>query len=126
MGCHAAIGTTIDQTFSFPRKVTGRDGWGYINLKGMVDAPNKGQTEGEILQYLRLNGGGNEFRENDEMTAKWYNSDGSLNEEKVKRADVYELITPTAERAMELNKAYTYIVRHQSYSKGRDANTSRR
>jgi len=122
MGCHAAIGTTIDQTFSFPRKVTGRDGWGYINLKGMVDAPNNGQAEGEILQYLRLNGGGNEFRENDEMFAKWYNPDGSLNEEKVKQADVYELITPTAERALALNKAYTYIVRHQSFNKGRDAN----
>ena len=124
MGCHAAIGTTIDQTFSFPRKVTGRDGWGYINLKGMVDAPNKGQTEGEILQYLRLNGGGSEFRENDEMTANWYNPDGTLNEEKVKQADVYELITPSPERALALNKAYTYIVRHQSYNHGRDANIS--
>ena len=122
MGCHAAIGTTIDQTFAFPRKVTGRDGWGYINLKGMVDAPSYGQNEGEILQYLRLNGGGNEFRENLEMFAKWYNPDGTLNEEKVKQADVYELITPSKERALALNKAYTYIVRHQSYSKGRDAN----
>ena len=37
------------------------------------------------LQYLRLNGGGNEFRENDEMFSKWYKADGSLNEEKVKQ-----------------------------------------
>ena len=122
MGCHSAIGTTIDQTFALPRKVTGKAGWGYINLKGMVDAPARGQEEGEILQYLRLNGGGNEFRENDEMLARWYNEDGSLDEAKVNAADVYQLITPSAERALALNKAYTHIVRHQSFIHGRDAN----
>lgn len=121
MGCHSAIGTTIDQTFSMPRKITGKEGWGYINIKGMKDAPNIGQAEGEILQYLRVNGGGNEFRENDEMFFKWYNSDGSLKEEKVREADVYELIAPSPERAFELNKAYTHIVRHQSFIYGRDA-----
>ena len=79
MGCHSAIGTTIDQTFAFPRKITGTQGWGYIDLKGMKDAPSKGQPEGEILQYLKLNGGGNEFRENPEMFEKWYLADGTLN-----------------------------------------------
>ncbi|MDF2178073.1 hypothetical protein P2G88_07385 [Aliiglaciecola sp. CAU 1673] len=122
MGCHAAIGTTIDQTFAFPRKITGKNGWGYIDLKGMKDVPSFGQTEGEILQYLRLNGGGNEFRENDEMFAKWYKEDGSLDEQKVKTADVYELITPSKERALKLNKAYTQIVRTQSFIHGRDTN----
>lgn len=122
MGCHSAIGTTIDQTFAFPRKVTGKAGWGYINLKGMEDAPSKGQQEGEILQYLQVNGGGNEFRENMEMFNKWYKADGTVNKAKVKSADVFELITPSKQRAYDLNKAYTQIVRTQSYIHGRVAN----
>lgn len=121
MGCHSAIGTTIDQTFAFPRKVTGKAGWGYINLKGMKDAPSVGQEEGEILQYLQVNGGGNEFRENTEMLKKWYKPDGSVNKEKVKKADVFQLITPSKQRAYDLNKAYTQIVRTQSFIHGRDA-----
>jgi len=122
MGCHSAIGTTIDQTFSFPRKVTGRAGWGYINLKGMQDAPSKGQQTGEILQYLQTNGGGNEFRENKEMFDKWYKADGSVDQDKVKQADVYQLITPSKQRAYAMNKAYTQIVRTQSFIHGRDVN----
>ncbi|MFB0980445.1 MAG: hypothetical protein QMC62_05985 [Alteromonadaceae bacterium] len=122
MGCHSAIGTTIDQTFAFPRKITGRAGWGYIDLKGMKDAPSKGQSEGEILQYLQINGGGNEFRENMEMRNKWYKADGSVDKDKVKEADVYELITPSKKRAYAMNKAYTQIVRTQSFIHERDVN----
>ena len=124
MGCHTSIGSTIDQTFAFPRKVTGASGWGYINLRGMVDAPNIGETEGEILNYLKLVGGGNEFRENDEIIEKWFNEDGSVNEEKVLAADVYELITPSPERALILNKAYMVIVGDQDFIHGRDANVT--
>src|SRR5690606_31886358 len=40
MGCHTGIGTTIDSTFSYARKLIGAAGWGYINLKGMPDAPS--------------------------------------------------------------------------------------
>ena len=121
MGCHTTVGTTIDQTFAFPRKVTGAEGWGYIDIKGMRDAPAINQDEGEIAQYLRLVGGGNEFRENDEMQARWFNEDGSFKRDKVAGADVYELITPSRERALALNKAYKLIVEEQSYLYGRDA-----
>ncbi|MES9853258.1 MAG: hypothetical protein ABW170_15690 [Candidatus Thiodiazotropha sp. L084R] len=124
MGCHTSIGSTIDQTFAFPRKVTGAYGWGYVNLQGMADAPNVGGTEGEILNYLKLAGGGNEFRENDEIIEKWFNEDGSVNEQKVSTADVYELITPSPERALTLNKAYMVIVRDQDFIHGRDANVT--
>jgi hypothetical protein len=124
MGCHTTIGSTIDQTFAFPRKVTGAAGWGYVNLKGMVDAPNVGGTEGEILNYLKLAGGGNEFRENPEIIEKWFNEDGSVNEEKVLAADVYELLAPSPERALTLNKAYMAIVRDQDFIYGRDANVT--
>ena len=124
MGCHSAIGATIDQTFSFARKVTGPEGWGYVNLKGMKDAPSVSQDQGEILQYLTLSHGGNEFRENDEMLSRWFNEDGSVNTDAVKAADVYTLVAPSQERALKLNKAYTHIVRHQSYVRGRDATWS--
>jgi hypothetical protein len=124
MGCHTSLGSTIDQTFAFPRKVTGAAGWGYINLQGMADAPNIGNSEGEILHYLKVAGGGNEFRENDEIIEKWFNEDGTVNEALVTAADVYELITPSAERALTLNKAYMTIVRDQDFIYGRDANVT--
>lgn len=121
MGCHTTIGATIDKTFAFPRKVTGSEGWGYLNLHGMKDVPSLGTSTGEILDYLRRVGGGDEFRENTEMLARWFTADGEVDEAKVKAADVYELITPSRERALMLNKAYRIIVEEQSYLKGRDA-----
>lgn len=121
MGCHTTVGTTIDQTFAFPRKVTGADGWGYIDLKGMPDAPALHQDQGEIAQYLSLVGGGNEFRENDEMRARWFHDDGRLDRERLQGADVYDLITPSRDRALALNKAYKLIVEEQSFLYGRDA-----
>ncbi len=121
MGCHAAIGTTIDQTFAFARKITGAQGWGYINLRTQWDAPSITQMEGEIAQYLRLVGGGNEFRENPEMRQRWFDQNGQLKTAEVSAASVYDLITPSRERALQLNKAYTHIVRHQSFIFGRDA-----
>tara|TARA_B100001540_G_scaffold266878_1_gene248153 strand:+ start:49 stop:1776 length:1728 start_codon:yes stop_codon:yes gene_type:complete len=122
MGCHTSIGATIDKTFSFPRKVDGAAGWGYIDLRGMPDAPNRGERRGEIATYLERVGGGGEFRSNQEMFARWYREDGSVNHDKVAAAaDVYELITPSRERALQLNKAYRVIVAEQDYAYGRDA-----
>jgi hypothetical protein len=122
MGCHTSVGATIDKTFSFPRKVDGAKGWGYINLKGMKDVPNLGESKGEILTYLSRVGGGGEFRSNPEMFKRWFHEDGTLNEKAVSSAqDVYELITPSVERARELNKAYKVIVDNQDFIYGRDA-----
>jgi hypothetical protein len=121
MGCHSSVGTTIDKTFSFPRKVDGAAGWGYINLKNMRDAPNRGEAEGEILTYFRRAGGGDEFRSNLEMRAQWFNEDGSVNEERVRAADdVYTLVKPSRQRALDLNRAYRLIVEDQDYLFGRD------
>ncbi|AGN11262.1 hypothetical protein M5M_00137 [Simiduia agarivorans SA1 = DSM 21679] len=121
MGCHSAIGSTIDQTFSIGRKVTGPEGWGYINLQGMPDAPTVSHAEPEILAYFKRVGGGDEFRQNTEMLARWFDDKGQVKTGAVLAADVYQLITPSAERARQLNKAYTHIVRTQSYRLGRDA-----
>jgi hypothetical protein len=122
MGCHNSVGSTIDKTFSFPRKMDGTAGWGYIDLKGMPDAPNKGETVGEIATYLARAGGGSEFRNNEEMSRKWYRPNGTLDHEKLKDAkDVHELITPSRERALALNKAYKTIVEDQDFIHGKDA-----
>lgn len=121
MGCHSSIGSTIDKTFSFARKVDGSKGWGYINLKGMPDAPNKGEMQGEILTYFKRAGGGDEFRSNPEMLQRWFNKDGEVDYDAVANKDVYELITPSRERALQLNKAYRVIVEDQRFLFGRDA-----
>jgi len=124
MGCHTTIGTTIDDTFAFPRKVTGAEGWKYINLKEMKDVPMvNGSAEGEIKHYMRTVGGGNEFRENPEILQRFFNDDGTLNDDALTQAkDVYDLITPSVRRALDLNKAYMTIVKDQDFIHGRDAN----
>lgn len=122
MGCHNSVGATIDKTFSFARKVDGAKGWGYINLKGMPDAPNMGEDLGEIASYLERVGGGGEFRSNTEMEARWFDASGKVDKQKLAAAkDVHDLIVPSKERAMQLNKAYKVIVDEQSFVYGRDA-----
>lgn len=121
-GCHKTVGSTFDQTFSFARKVPGEAGWGYIDLRAIEDVPNINEEKGEYLTYMERVGGGDEFRQNGEMLAKWFDEKGMVNREKVQRAkSVYDIITPSSERAYALNKAYLTIVREQSYLFGRDA-----
>lgn len=127
MGCHNTIGSTIDKIFSFSRKVDGARGWSYIDLHGMPDAPNLNihdasghESKGEIATYLERNGGGSEFRNNPEMAARWYRKDGSVNTEVLAAQDVYTIIAPSVERALQLNKAYKVIVEEQSFLFGRD------
>ncbi len=122
MGCHSTIGTTIDQTFAFARKMDGAMGWGYIDYRGMPDSPTRGENTGEFLQYLEQVGGGDEFRQNTEMLARWFDTDGNVLADKVTDADIYTLITPSPERALALNKAYYTIVQDQDFIHGRDAN----
>lgn len=120
-GCHSTMGGNIDQTWAFPRKVTGAEGWGYIDYRALSDAPNIGQEAGEILTYLQRVGGADEFRSNQEALDKWFNADGSVKIEEVQAASVYDLIMPSPERALELNKAYRVIVGEQTFLFGRDA-----
>ena len=122
MGCHTSVGSTIDKTFSFARKIDGAAGWGYIDLKGMPDAPSMGETRGEIATYLERVGGGGEFRSNPEMFERWFDDNGQVDHSAIAAAaDVYELITPSTERALQLNKAYRVIVAEQDFIRGRDA-----
>ncbi len=122
MGCHSTIGSTIDKTFSFPRKVDGAAGWGYINLRGMRDAANVGESLGEVATYLNRVGGGTEFRSNPELESRFYHADGSVNTVALASTrDFYDLATPSRARALQLNKAYKAIVEQQSFIFGRDA-----
>ncbi len=121
-GCHKTIGTTIDQVFSFARKLDGAPGWGYLDLNVQQDVPVRGETQGEYLTYLSRVGGGDEFRQNREMLQRWFRPDGSLDADKVRAAPhLGALILPSAQRARDLNKAYRLIVQEQSYLYGRDA-----
>ena len=55
------------------------------------------------------------------MDAKWFRPDGSVDHEKLASAkDVYDLITPSKERALALNKAYRTIVEDQDFIFGKD------
>lgn len=120
-GCHASVGATLDQTWAFPRKLPGAEGWGYIDLRLMQDVPNRGQARGEIATYLERAGGADEFRSNDEMRARWFDAKGQVNHADMQGRSVYDLITPSAERALAMNKAYRVIVQEQSFLFGRDA-----
>ena len=56
------------------------------------------------------------------MLNRWFNKDGSVNSAKVvAQPSIYELITPSRRRALDLNKAYKTIVDEQSFIYGRDA-----
>ncbi|KFE36425.1 hypothetical protein [Thioclava atlantica] len=120
-GCHATVGANIDQTWAFPRKITGAEGWGYLDLRSQRDVPNRGEEMGEIALYLSRAGGGDEFRSNDEMIARWFDADGSVNHAALEGKTVYDLIAPSRERALTLNKAYRVLVAEQSFLFGRDA-----
>lgn len=126
MGCHDGLGVTVDQTFSFPRKLPGARGWRYQDLRGTADVPLVGHDEPEYLTYMRRVGGGDELRANAEMLARFFPG-GELDAAAVRRAapggdrDLAWLLAPSRDRALALDKAYWLIVQEQSFTRGRDA-----
>jgi len=126
MGCHSGAGVTADQTFAFPRKVPGADGWRPQDLRGMKDVPQVRHAEPEVLTYVRRVGGGDEFRGNAEFRDR-FAPGGVVAAAEILRAapggdrDLAWLLAPSRARALELDKAYLAIVRAQSFANGRDA-----
>ena len=56
------------------------------------------------------------------MLQRFFDAAGQVNTAAVAAApDVYTLVTPSRRRALDLDKAYVHIVRHQSFIVGRDA-----
>lgn len=120
MGCHGAVGAALDSTFSFARKVPGAAGWRVQDLAGIPDVPQAGHADPEVLTYLRRAGGGDDFRGNAEMWARFFPG-GALDEQAVRSAkDMAALVTPSRPRALLLDKAYLALVRAQRFDLGRD------
>ncbi|MCS6806319.1 MAG: hypothetical protein RMM98_04220 [Acidobacteriota bacterium] len=125
MGCHSAVGVTVDQTFTLARKVPGAAGWRHQDLRGIPDVPQAGHAEPEILTYFKRVTGGDEFRSNQEVLDRFFPS-GQLDEVSVRRAapggdqDITFLIAPSRSRALQLNKAYMALAREQRFELGRD------
>jgi hypothetical protein len=125
MGCHTNLGVTVDQTFGFPRKVPGREGWRHQDLRGLPDVPQAGHAKPEVLTYFERVKGGDEFRANDELLSRFF-PHGVLDATSVRRAakggdrDLAWLVTPSRERALALDRAYLALVREQGFTKGRD------
>lgn len=136
MGCHAGIGATTDSVFAFPRKFEGTNpkdkmyGWNHWSQKGLKGIPEpKANYLGigekyEYSFYLHNNHSGNEFRDNDEVQKKFFNSNGTEKKEMIAKLhnDISLLLFPSKQRAMSLNKGYKAMVGEQSYIYGRDAN----
>lgn len=126
MGCHSSVGVTVDQTFSFARKVPGAGGWRVQDVRGLRDRPQRGHDDPEALTYFRRVRGADELRANGEMLSRFFPG-GELDEAAVRRAavggdqDLAWLLAPSRARALALNKAYLAIVREQSFALGRDA-----
>jgi hypothetical protein len=126
MGCHSAIGVTVDQTFTLARKVPGAKGWAYQDLKGLKDVPQAGHAHPEILTYFERVRGGDEFRANQEILERFFDAEGSVRTEEVLRAspggdkDLRFLVMPSERRALDLAKAYRVLVGRQRWDLGRD------
>lgn len=125
MGCHTALGITVDSTFSFARKVPGADGWRAQDVAGMPDVPQAGHDVPETLRYFQRVDGGDEFRANGELRARFW-PEGKLDEARVRRAapggggDLADLILPSRERALALNAAWRALAAEQRFGSGRD------
>lgn len=125
MGCHGGLGITVDSSFSFPRKVPAAAGWAYQSIAGIADVPMAGHRDGEVLTWFRRTQGGDEFRNNRELLARFFPK-GRLDEAALRRAapggdrDLLWLLAPSRERALTLDKAYLALVRRQGFAAGRD------
>ncbi|WP_339065540.1 hypothetical protein [Teredinibacter turnerae] len=128
VGCHSGIGATDDSSFAFPRRVASsypQAGWSHWSQRGLAGIMEPQWADGtwEYTEYLKQNKSANEFRTNNEVIAKFFDAEGELIPAKITalHGNIGELLLPSPERALELNKAYKVIVDEQSFIYGRDA-----
>jgi hypothetical protein len=127
-GCHAGIGATTDDTFSFARKIDdpGRSRgwfhWSQHDLRGIPE-PRRADGQYEYTFYLRQAGAADELRENSEVTRRFFDGRGELRPAEVETLhhDISQLLLPSPARALDLDRAYYAIVQAQTFDKGRDA-----
>ncbi|MDA3806575.1 MAG: hypothetical protein PF440_01565 [Thiomicrorhabdus sp.] len=128
IGCHSGLGATTDSSFAFARKLGSEQhqaGWFHWTQRGLHGVPEPKFPDGswQYTEYLLQNHSANEFRNNEEVIAKFFNADGSVKNAEIDilHNDIGHLLLPSPERALTLNKAYKVIVDEQSYIYGRDA-----
>ena len=130
MGCHGRISATDDGIFSFSRKLAGgrAHGWGNDanTQRYVLPDPKRSDGKPEFASYLLSNRAGDEYRANDEVLQRFFDSDGKPKPSAFANLerDISTLLLPSAKRALALDKAYWLIVREQSFTKGRDALTA--
>ena len=125
IGCHSGIGAITDSTFAFPRKNNSYNrGWYHWSQKDLTGLKDRilENGKGEYAYYLENNGAGDEFRANEEIKSKFFDTNGDLIQSEIKKMadDITYLINPSIQRAIKLNKAYKIIVNEQSYIYGKD------
>ena len=113
IGCHGGIGVTVDSIFSFHKPVYNSNKnwrhWSQIYNKPFPDRVlNDGETE--ITRYLRLNPGGDEFRN------KTPGQKNILDTE-----DIRSFLLPSPIQAARLNRQYKAIVEQQDFIHGRSS-----
>lgn len=127
MGCHGGLSATEDGAFAFPRKLQSGAafGWHAPSWGRGARVPDPVRADGvpEYARYLKLNPEGDGYRSNDEVRRRFFDAAGLPLPAAFDRlaADVTQLLLPSPERAMQLNKAYRVIVSEQSFKDGRDA-----
>jgi hypothetical protein len=128
IGCHGGVGATTDSTFSFARKLDANSAlragwyhWGQHGLKG-VPEPRRADGQGEYAHWLQQVGGGDDYRGNDEVQARFFRPDGTLQPEAAKALakDISTLLVPSPSRALMLDRATLALVKAQQFEKGRD------
>jgi hypothetical protein len=131
VGCHSGLGATTDGNFSFPRKLNGQReprGWyHWLQRPGApLPEPVLADGKGEYSHYLVQNRAGDEYRANTEIIERFFaggreesilDADASAR----LRKDARILLFPSAQRALDLNRAYKRVVDSQSFEHGRDA-----
>ncbi|WP_375771280.1 hypothetical protein NR798_10390 [Archangium gephyra] len=128
IGCHGGVGATTDSTFSFARKLDAgsawQEGWyhwGQRGLKGIPE-PRRADGQGEYAHWLAQVGAGDDYGTNDEVQARFFRRDGTLQPGAVKALakDISVLLVPSPRRALLLNRATLALVKAQRFERGRD------
>lgn len=121
LGCHGALGVTVDHGFALARKVPGADGWRLQDLRGLRDRPQLGHPRPEVWTVATRAGA------SDAELPAWWFRDGRPADDVLARAavggdrDLAWLLAPARAEALALDKAYLAVVREQSFARGRDA-----
>jgi hypothetical protein len=122
VGCHGGVGANVDSMFSFARKVPGESGW-RADPTAAYALPDRRRADGrgEAALYLQTTGSGDDFAQNDELRARFFDAQGQLDPAAaaILATDLRPLLLPSPERALKLDAGYMALVKEQSFTRGR-------